>query len=213
MYDLTKAKNKEMQAFAKRVGFKDIFLISSDVKDADAFLIEKVKDYKKEVLKARKRFVLVIVSGNGDVKRNREIVEASPDVLLSPSLGKRDFMKERNSGLDHIICKIAAKNKVAIGIHFNEILYASEKQRAVILGRIMQNIKLCRKYKVGMLLATFASSLLEMRAVQDLIAFAQAIGMTPVEAKKSLSMAAEIVRRNKEKKKPEYVAEGIRILK
>ncbi|RLG00491.1 MAG: hypothetical protein DRN49_02875 [Thaumarchaeota archaeon] len=63
-----------------------------------------------------------------------------------------------------------------------------------------------------MLLATFASSLLEMRAPKDLIAFAQAIGMTPSEAKKSLQIVEKIIRRNKEKRKPEYVSEGIRIV-
>lgn len=215
MYDLTRARSKEMRAFSVEIGFKDILLVTENPQEqADSFLISKIKDYRKEILEARKKIDIVIVLGRGDAKENRNIIESSPDVLLSPHHGsKKDFMKERGSGLDHVICRIAAKNKIAIGIDFSEILNADEKERVAILGRIIQNIKLCRKYKVKVLFASFASSLFEMRAVQDLMAFAQAIGMTPVEAKKSLSTAADIIRRNKEKRSPEYISEGIRVIK
>ena len=201
-YDITKNKSMEMQAHAKEL---NTCLVS------DFSFIERAKDYKKEISQARKKYNLIIALGRGNPKENREIVEACPDVLLSPEKGSRkDYMRERGSGLDHITCKIATQKKVAIGIDFSEILNTEDKDK--ILGRIMQNIKLCRKYKTDMLLATFASSLLEMRAPKDLIAFAQAIGMTPSEAKKSLQIVEKIIRRNKEKRKPEYVSEGIRIV-
>mgnify|MGYP001579822355 CR=1 FL=1 len=211
MYDIIRDKSKELQTFAKQFGFKELFLITENSNDnADILLIKQAKDYRKEILAARKKFDVVITLGN--FKENRKIVEAVPDVLLSPHNGsKKDFMNERASGLDHIICKIAAENKVVIGIDFSELLHA-EQEREQIIGRIMQNIKLCRKYKVKLLLASFASSQLEMRDAYDLLAFAQNISMTPAEAKTSLNTISGIINRNKERKKPEYVAEGIRVV-
>lgn len=191
-----------MQDFAKELKLN---LIS------DFILIENFKD-KKDIQKARKKSNLVIVLGKGNAKENRIIIEAYPDILVSPHQGsKKDFMRERGSGLDHITCKIAKQEKVAIGIDFSEILHTNN--RDAIIGRIMQNIKLCRKYKTDMVLATFASSVFEMRAAQDLQAFAQEIGMTPLEAKKSLILVSKIIQRNKEKRKPGYVDEGIRVIK
>ena len=66
--------------------------------------------------------------------------------------------------------------------------------------------------KVKMLIATFASSVLEMRSAHDLQAFAQALGMTPKEAQDALHEAGRILMRNQEKKHPSYVSDGIRIV-
>ncbi len=203
-----------MQAFAQANGFKGAFLATDSIQEkADCFFIDgmKCRDCRKEIQRAKHKSNLVMVLGSPD--KNREILEACPDVLLSPHFAAgKDFMKARNAGLDSVTFKIAAKNKVAIGIDFSEILRAGEKEREILLGRIMQNIKLCRKYKVRMLLASFASSVLEMRSAHDLQALAQAIGMTPKEARDSLQEAERIMKRNEERKSPDYVSEGIRVV-
>jgi len=127
---------------------------------------------------------IVIIEGG---KLNREILESKkPHILLSPEkYSKQDSLHQRISGLNHILCKLARKNKVAIGINFNDILYS--KDRTKLLGKIMQNIRLCRKYKVRIVLATFAKNKYEFRAPNDLIAFAQSLGMTSKQAKDSLN--------------------------
>ncbi|MBU2496808.1 MAG: hypothetical protein KJ767_02005 [Nanoarchaeota archaeon] len=205
MIDIVKNKNKEMQDYAKELGFQDLYLLGKD-----AVLIENFKD-KKDILKARKKYDFVIVFGKG-IKENRQIVESFPDVILLQLNSGKDFMKERNSGLDHIICKIASENNVAIGIDLSEILNSNEKEKQVIIGRIMQNIKLCRKYKTKILLASFASDVFELRASQDIQAFVQCLGMTPLESKNSLLIAEKIMGKNKDKKHVSYVSEGIRIV-
>ena len=58
--------------------------------------------------------------------------------------------------------------------------------RGQILGRMMQNVKICRKYKTKMIVFSFAENKKEMRDVKDLISFGRVIGMTPGEAKKSV---------------------------
>ena len=51
----------------------------------------------------------------------------------------------------------------------------------------MQNVRLCRKYKVRMVLASFAHDPWEMRSAYDLLAFGQVLGMTPKEATVALN--------------------------
>lgn len=195
--DIIKTKDKLAIQLAKQLGFSGMFLVDNDV------IIIKTgnkSEVGKLIQKARKKFSLVCVQGSQD-EINREAVEAKADVLLSPEFSRekeRDFMEYKNSGLGTVLCKLASKNHVAVGINFSDILQAEGNYREILLGRISQNTKLCRKYKVGMLLASFAQSPLEMRSFFDLRALAEQLGMTPLEAKNSLSLAENIIKQNLE---------------
>ena len=57
-------------------------------------------------------------------------------------------MKQRASGLNHILCKIARDKNKLIFIDFSELLKTKGKERAEILGRLKQNIMLLQKYNV-----------------------------------------------------------------
>lgn len=152
---------------------------------------------------------LKIVLGS---KNNRLAVEVKQiNILLSPEKGvRKDSLHQRHSGLNQVICKLAKKNDIAIGFNFNEILTNKGWKRAEILGRMMQNVKLCRKYKIMMVLGSFAFSKWDMRAVNDLISFGMVIGMHPAEARDSLKSVNIILKKRKEKKF--IVSEGIKLV-
>ena len=141
---------------------------------------------------------------------NREILSSKNiDILVSPEKNrKEDFLHHRNSGLNQVLCTLAKKNKVAIAFSFNEILKSKDVERAKIIGRMQQNIRLCRKYKVDMIIASFANDKYEMRSLNDLKSFARVIGMNSQEVKKSFTLVNEI-----QKRKKEYLTDGIKILK
>ncbi len=61
---------------------------------------------------------------------------------------RKDRQKQRDSGFNHVLAKLAKKKNVAIGINLDEIIESKEK--AKILARIEQNIKLCNKNKLHM---------------------------------------------------------------
>lgn len=135
-----------------------------------------------------------IVVGGTD-KTNRKAVENKKiDILLSPEKGrKNDFLHSRNSGLNHILCKLAKENDIAIGFSFRDVLNAkNSKERSKLIGRMQQNVRFCRKFKTKIVLASFAKNKYEMRNAKDLLAFAQVLGMTPAEAKKALSFKIEL---------------------
>ncbi|MEK6934700.1 MAG: RNase P subunit p30 family protein [Nanoarchaeota archaeon] len=125
------------------------------------------------------------IGGNDNI--NRKIVEnKNYDILLSPEKNRdKDFMHSRDSGLNQVLCKLAKKNDIAIGFNFNDVLIS--KNKWLILGKMMQNVRLCRKYKVKMIILSGAKNKNELRAAKDLSSFGNVLGMTPGEVKKALN--------------------------
>ena len=92
----------------------------------------------------------IIFSSNDD-ELNRKILEKQNiNILLINLLGKKDFQKQRNSGFNQVLAKIAKEKNVEIGINFDEIIESDSKEKPKILARIQQNIKLCNKNKLKM---------------------------------------------------------------
>ena len=127
------------------VNSKNIRKINTKSKSADAFIVAK--------------------SSNND----REAIEKSnADIIFSLEEGaKKDFIHQRASGLNHILCKLAKENNVIVGFSLSSILNARNKHE--ILGRIMQNIKICRKFKAKTIVGSFAEKPFEMRSAHDII--------------------------------------------
>ena len=129
-----------------------------------------------------------IVEGISEEKNRKTVENKQVDILVAPErVGRKDRLNQRDSGLNDVLCKLAKENDVAIGFSFSDLL--NSKYRAVVLGRMMQNVRLCRKYKVRMVLASFAHDPWDMRSAYDLLAFGQVLGMTPKEATIALNFA------------------------
>ncbi|HLC56673.1 MAG TPA: RNase P subunit p30 family protein [Candidatus Nanoarchaeia archaeon] len=166
--------------------FKDIILFEKES--------EIIKKLELDILKIRfnnkiRKGELNIIESNGD---NRKLLENKDlDVLVSPEKNAgKDFMHYRNSGLNQVLCEIARKNNMAIGFSFNEVL--NSKERGKLLGRMMLNVRLCRKYKVKMLIGSFARNEFELRSFDSLITFGKIIGMNEKEARNALSLIDNI---------------------
>ncbi len=92
----------------------------------------------------------IIFSGDDDEINRKVLEKLLIDVLLINQKGRRDFQKQRNSGFNHVLAKIAKKNNVIIGINLDEIIDSKGKSKAEILARVRQNIKICSKNKLNM---------------------------------------------------------------
>ena len=78
---------------------------------------------------------------------------------------KKDAMHYRRSGLNQVLCKIAASKSKKIGFDFWSLMEPR------VLGRVKQNIKFCKKYKVDYFLGAFAEKPELMRSFHDLKSF------------------------------------------
>src|SRR3989339_695148 len=106
---------------------------------------------------------------------NRKILEKEKISVLLINLTKRkDFMKQRNSGFNHVLAKIAKLNGVIIGINFDEIIESSGKNKSEILARVKQNILLCNKNKLKMRFIILKGN---SRNIYDLKALGLILGM------------------------------------
>lgn len=154
------------------------------------------KDKKFVELGKKLGFSNVITIDNRFVKsgeNNRKIFERKRNIIIyNLEDQKRDFMHHRNSGLDQVLCKLAKKNKIAIAFNFNLVLNSEAMKKSQILGRMMQNVRFCRKYKVPIVIASFAAKVNEMRSAHDLVSFGISLGMHPKKAKESLKYLESI---------------------
>jgi len=92
----------------------------------------------------------IIFTSDSD-ELNRQVLEKLPiDILLINQVGRKDFQKQRNSGFNQVLAKIAQKSKISIGINLDEIISSKGKAKAEILARVQQNVRLCNKNKLNM---------------------------------------------------------------
>ncbi len=172
MIDLVFPNNneKELIEMAEYLGYSGLCLAYNEPKNIDE--LKKTTKIRllyglltKPMVRAKADLVLV---KNSD--QNRAVMEKmKPDILFGlESDNRRDYMHHRASGLNQVLCKIAAQNNITIGFSISAILSSTPMKKSILLGRISQNIRLCRKYKVKIIMASFAKTPYEMRAPNDI---------------------------------------------
>ena len=119
----------------------------------------------------------------------RETVEKKRNcVLLDPHRSaSRYLLHQRDSGLNQVLCRFAARHGIIIAFSLPYLRTAYD------IGAVMQNISLCRKYHVPVALVSCADSALGLRSVRDMQAFGRVLGMSSQEAVLCVSVLAPFV--------------------
>ncbi len=115
----------------------------------------KITIHENDFDKARKQIKensgkKTIFSSDNEETIRKVLEKEDIEILLLNQAGKKDFQRQRDSGFNHIMAKLAKKNSIVIGINLDEIIKSSEKEKAVILARVMQNVRICSKNKLKM---------------------------------------------------------------
>ncbi len=92
----------------------------------------------------------IIFSGSTDELNKKILEKENIHVLLLNLSSRKDRMKQRDSGFNQVLAKLAKKKGVTIGINLDEIINPKPKEKSEILARVKQNIKLCNKNKLKM---------------------------------------------------------------
>lgn len=139
-----------------------------------------LNEARKQIEKTKKEGKEVIVLAQ-DPEFNRKILEnKNVDILLSPeSHNRKDSLKERDSGLNEILCRIAAKNRIKIGLNLEEIKKRKGKEKAIFLARIKQNVMLCKK-------AGTEIKILGKYDKKDVFSFLLTLGASTEQAKRAI---------------------------
>ena len=200
-------KLEEMANMAKRLGFDGIAIVSYfpdiiDVKQVEGIDIinavmlkpANVQELEKLISKARPKAELLYVHG-GNYDINRAACESpAVDMLCHPELGRKD------SGIDHIVIKLAAENNVATEVNFREILESHGRNRSNILSSMRTNIMLANKYEAKVIATSGAVNIWGMRAGRELAAFLNLMGMDLGESLDAMSnIPKKMIAENREK--------------
>jgi hypothetical protein len=166
--------NGNEQAFiemAKRLGYRQLIFLYRQPKDISSdFPVQVARlGIKRGVHKC---FALA--------KENSRDLFESREAFCIFGLEKRsraDFIHHRNSGLNQVLCRLAKERGIRIGFSFSTYLHG---RRRDILGRMMQNARLCRKYGLETIAASFATSPYDMRSPADMESFSRIVGINPI---------------------------------
>ncbi|MEK6900292.1 MAG: RNase P subunit p30 family protein [Nanoarchaeota archaeon] len=160
-------KNEDAEMLSHGLGFsKSLFL-------AEGFILVKGKSEQEllhQIQEAKNKKLKTIYKAESE-KMLRFVLEKSQvDILYGmETINPKDSTHYVRSGLDQILCSIAKEKGKIIAISFAELLHS--EQRGRLLARMMFNVKLCKKYKVPVLITNFASSVSDLRSAKDLEAF------------------------------------------
>lgn len=130
--------------------------------DCDGFLIDTGSNEKetRRILDSLRKTKKIIAIVGGDNIYNRRVLETmNINYLVSPEVSdKKDNLKQRDSGLNHVLAKIAKKKNVSILINFNQIKNLNDRDKINVIQRLIQNIKICRKSNCSLKVASFANN-------------------------------------------------------
>ena len=147
---------------------------------------------------------LVIVHGGTESINRAALENPNVDILNHPFTAK-------DSGINHVLAKSAAENKVALAFNVDILIKQKGGKRVFALSNFRNNLQLARKYDVPVLLTTNAMSVFDLRAPREVIALAGLFGMTHEEATSALTdVPAGIISRNR--RLANSVCDGVRVI-
>src|SRR3989338_2279223 len=158
------AVSDEITAKSKELGFENTYFLG---KDFVIIVGENQKQVMAQIQQAKQKKLLVFYRPTTE-EMLRFVLERT---LVNGVLGV-EFIHPKNSlhyirsGLDQVLCEIAAKKGKNVIFSFHDILIA--ENRPALLRRMAMNIELCKKYKLEMVWGTFCESAQELRSASDL---------------------------------------------
>ena len=136
----------------------------------------------KEFYQETGRHNKIAVEGYNEEVNKAALENKKVVMLVNPErYFEKDFMDQRGAGLNDVLCRLAAKNNIAIALDIDYLLGLRDEEKVNKLGKIMQNIRLCKKAKTNMILMNKSG-----RDDYDLRAFLSTLGMPTDMAKRAV---------------------------
>lgn len=199
---IAKKKGWDNVLFLRKIKFfQDFKTLKSKLENYDGIYLEtdNIEDVRK-IFQNYKGFFLV---GGSSETFNRKLCEIKISGIVNPErLVKKDYLHYRNSGFNHVTAKLCKKNEVLLITNFSELIKSkkskifglrkpysflgNKKQQAQQIGRIMQNIKLARKYKTKFAIANFAERSGQIKNIKEIKEFLKNLNLNVGETSNAL---------------------------
>jgi RNase P/RNase MRP subunit p30 len=187
MKDITLFKRQGAIHLIKISSKKDI----NDTEDCDGYLIDADEKMARSIiasLQDKKKKKVIALLARDDPFNRRAIETLKINYLVSPERnwqGKKDSLKQRDSGLNHVTAKEAKKEGISIVIDFSYLMKLDKEKASIVLARIIQNIKICRRAKCDIKIATFAKTKKEISSQKNLETFLFSLGASSQQVKQA----------------------------
>jgi hypothetical protein len=99
-------------------------------------------------------------------------------------LEEKDSMHHRRSGMNQVLMKLIKQNQKILIIGIEDLIIHEDKP--LIIGRIKQNLKLAKKFKVPIIVASLATKPENLRSKEELKSFIKTLGYEDI-AKEAVS--------------------------
>jgi len=181
MEDINLIKAKD-SFFVKRIKNKedisgecDGYLIDSSEKEARK-IIASLKD------KGKRKIIALM---GGDDAFNRRVIETLKiNYLISPEKNVgRSTLKQRDSGINHVVAKLAKEKGISIVIDLLEVMELKGRLKALRIERIIQNVKICRRAGCSIKVASLATNGKGIVNEKERAAFGISLGMSSEQAR------------------------------
>jgi len=184
---------------------EDYFAILINLEKYDSNFTNIINQLKDE-------FNLVIGQG-GLNKTNTFFIEQSRvDFLLDPQSQiqkpKLDFIHHFNSGLNHIQSRYLKNKEIGLIFTLNN---SQNKYHIKEIGRINQNIKFARKYKVGVNINYIVQKPNQIKSKIELNGIYSIFNISNDQKKESLNILEKKIKENIEKNSKNYITKGIEL--
>ncbi|MBI2665944.1 hypothetical protein HYX12_04950 [Candidatus Woesearchaeota archaeon] len=159
-------KSTEIEQLSKELGFSHCLFLDQMclIKETNKkVILEKINLAKKQ------KKLTICQTMNEDILRFVLERTAVDMVIGMEHIHSHDSVHYVRSGLDQVVCKIAAANNKIIAFSFQDLLHA--RNRSQLMARISFNLSLCKKYHVKTLFSNFLHRKEELRSRKDLEAF------------------------------------------
>jgi len=168
---------------------------------------DNVQVLRNAIASLRPEADIIAVHG-GILKINRAAVEdPRVDLLTHPERNRKD------PGMDHVMARLAADNKVAIELNFRSFLHSYRKIRSHILTHMRTNVGLCRKYGAPVVISSGAETIWDLRSGRELSSIGHLCGMTVREAIEAVSdVPLALIEHAKQVKDKKFVMPGVEVV-
>ena len=171
---MPKNNEQELIAAAMMSGFDELILLSEDMnyryepKKYDKILVKKgflAKDIS-QTSRARKYFDYIFANAE------RKFFEQKIDFMIGSELSERkDSFHYRSTSLNQVHAKLAKENNICVVFNLGLLLDSGLRSKQIYFGRMLQNARLVKKYKLKSVVFSMARTPMEMRSAVVLDAF------------------------------------------
>ncbi|MEM3626489.1 MAG: RNase P subunit p30 family protein [Candidatus Bathyarchaeia archaeon] len=195
-----KEKIKMLQNMCKEVGMD--FVSRVDLKP------QAPKDLLQNLRKLRRRFEIIAVLCESKSVARQAAKDHRVDLLNFPSTDPRKRF------FDEAEAKLASSALASLEIDMKILLISEGSVRIRLLSKMRREIATAKKFRVPIVISSGISDHLLMRKPVDMAALAFLFDLDEASALEAVSKnPLAIIKRNREKLSPEFVAPGVRLLR